>query len=147
MKKNIVEKLVDLQQKRWAYYFAHCMLSLLSLEIPVKVRFGRNVRFIHRAPGTVIHPSTRIGDDVQIYQGVTIGISHAWNDIYKDIQHYRIDIQDRVILCAGSKILCKKTLTVGKGTIVAANAVLTTSTGENEIWAGIPAKKIADRID
>jgi serine O-acetyltransferase len=36
-------------------------------------------------------------------------------------------------------------LVVGKGTVVGANAVLTQSTGEYEIWAGIPASKIGAR--
>ena len=36
-------------------------------------------------------------------------------------------------------------LIVGKGTIVGANSVLTKSTGENEIWAGVPAKRIGFR--
>ena len=56
-----------------------------------------------------------------------------------------IDIQDGAILCAGCAILCKDRLIVGKGTVVAANAVLTCSTGENEIWAGVPAKCIGKR--
>lgn len=58
---------------------------------------------------------------------------------------YFIDIQDDVILCAGCKVLSKGKLTIGKGTIIGANAVLTQSTGENEIWAGIPAKRIGKR--
>lgn len=36
-------------------------------------------------------------------------------------------------------------MTIAKGTIVAANAVLLCSTGENEIWAGVPAKCIGKR--
>ena len=42
-------------------------------------------------------------------------------------------------------MLSKGKLVVGKGTIIGANAVLTQSTGENEIWAGIPAKLIGKR--
>lgn len=53
---------------------------------------------------------------------------------------------DDAILCAGAKLLFgEETLVVGKGTIIGANAVLTQSTGEGEIWAGIPAKKIGMR--
>ena len=41
--------------------------------------------------------------------------------------------------------LAKKKLVVGEGTVIGANAVLTQSTGDWEIWAGIPAKKIGLR--
>ena len=53
---------------------------------------------------------------------------------------------DDVIICAGAKILFKENkLIVGKGTVIGANAVLTCSTGEYEIWAGILARKIGIR--
>jgi serine O-acetyltransferase len=32
-------------------------------------------------------------------------------------------------------------MTIGAGSVIGANAVLLESTGENEIWVGIPAKK------
>lgn len=50
------------------------------------------------------------------------------------------------MLCAGSRIICSKgLLIVGEGTIIGANAVLTQSTGDYEIWAGVPAVKIGKR--
>lgn len=55
----------------------------------------------------------------------------------------RIILKSGCVLCAGAKIICNRgTLTVGRNTIIAANAVLTQSTGDKEIWAGIPAKLI-----
>jgi serine O-acetyltransferase len=36
-------------------------------------------------------------------------------------------------------------LQVGRGTVVAANAVLLNSTGEAEIWAGVPARRVGMR--
>ena len=52
------------------------------------------------------------------------------------------------ILCTGARIIGKKgILVVGENTIIGANAVLTCSTGNNEVWAGIPARKIKDRDD
>ena len=57
-------------------------------------------------------------------------------------------VEDDVILGTGAKVLCSEgVLRVGKRTIVGANAVLLQSTGENEIWAGIPAKCIGRRED
>lgn len=55
----------------------------------------------------------------------------------------KIIISDGAILCAGAKILSKEdTLIVGKNTIIGANSVLLNSTGDNEVWVGIPAKRI-----
>jgi serine O-acetyltransferase len=43
-------------------------------------------------------------------------------------------------------VLCKEgVLRVGRGTVLGANAVLLESTGEGEVWAGLPAKKAGPR--
>lgn len=102
-----------------------------------------SIRFVHRAPGLVVHPKTSVGKRVQFYQGVTVGKKKPWDG---DEIEGGCEIQDDVILCAGCKVLFgKEKLIVGKGTIVGANSVLMQSTGENEIWAGMPAKKIGNR--
>jgi serine O-acetyltransferase len=57
-----------------------------------------------------------------------------------------IVIEDDVILSPGAKVLCKEgVLRVRRGTVVGANAVLLQSTGEWEIWAGVPAKMVGKR--
>ena len=116
-----------------------------GISIPRKVKIGNNVLFPHNSVGTVLHPNTIIEDNVVIYQNVTIGRSDIQNSFEKS-KMKKILIKEGAIICAGAKVLCKEgTLTVGKNTIVAANAVLLNSTGDNEIWGGIPAKKIGER--
>jgi serine O-acetyltransferase len=146
MKKSIVEKLVDAQKKKLLYPFAHALLAIFGVEIPRNVVLGEGVRFAHRSPGLVIHPMTRVGNNVHFYQGVTLGLAYPWKSIdsFEGGECF-IDVKDDVILCAGCKVLSKGKLVIGKGTIIGANAVLTQSTGENEIWAGIPAKLIGKR--
>ena len=56
---------------------------------------------------------------------------------------YSIDIEDDVY---ENLRKCKEHISIGKGTVVGANAVLTCSTGENEIWAGNPAKMKKKRV-
>ena len=116
-----------------------------GLFLPRTVKLGKGVLFPHNSVGTVIHPNSIIGNNVKIYQNVTIGRA----DVYKEINESKfkeVIIEDGAILCAGSKILGKEeTLIVGEKTIIAANAVLTVSTGKNEIWGGIPAKKLKNR--
>ena len=90
MRKNIVEKLLDLQQKKWCYSISHFLLAILGLEIPKEVVLGKDVHFVHRAPGTVIRPSTKLGDYVQIYQGVTIGVAIPWKDDFARIHRGRL---------------------------------------------------------
>jgi serine O-acetyltransferase len=86
-----------------------------------------------------------IGAGVHIYPGVTLGRA----DIYRSADQSRfmgIVIEDNVILSPGAKILCKEgMLRVGRGSVVGANAVLLQSTGENEIWAGMPAVLVSKR--
>ncbi|MCM0647407.1 hypothetical protein NBE98_03325 [Clostridium swellfunianum] len=81
---------------------------------------------------------------MKLYQGVTFGRA----DIYKPINDSEMNgiyVRQGAVICAGAKILCKEgILTIGKNTVIGANSVLTCSTGDNEIWAGVPARKIKD---
>ncbi|MBU0511096.1 MAG: hypothetical protein KJ638_05260 [Chloroflexi bacterium] len=127
---------------RLAYY----TLKLLGVELPRSVPIGADLEIAHGGFGIVIHSQARIGNRVKIYPGVSLGRA----DIYKPMSESRFEglvIEDDVILSPGCKVLCKEgVLRVGKGTVVGANAVLLQSTGENEIWAGIPARKVGERV-
>ena len=126
---------------RLAYY----ALKLLGAEVPRSVRIGRDFELAHGGFGVVIHPRTVIGDRVKIYPGVGLGRA----DIYLPMQRSRFEgivIEDDVILSPGCKLLCKDgVLRVGRGTVIGANAVLLQSTGEWELWAGVPAKLVGKR--
>ena len=126
---------------RLAYY----LLKLLGVEVPLSVEIGEDVVLLHGAFGLVVHPECQIGSHVKIYPGVTIGRADIYRRI-EDSDFEGIFIEDDVILAPGSKVLCKHgTLRVGRGTVLGANAVLTESTGLNEIWAGIPATCVGER--
>lgn len=124
---------------------AYLILKLLGSEIPRSVPVGSNFILEHGGHGVVIHSKTRIGNNVHVYQGVTLGRA----DIHIPAEQSKFEgivIEENVILSPGCKVLCKEgILTVGKGTVVGANAVLLQSTGKNEIWAGIPARCIGKR--
>jgi serine O-acetyltransferase len=126
---------------RLAYY----LLKLLGAEIPPSVRIGRDFELAHGGFGVVIHSRTTIGERVKIYPGAGVGRA----DIHRPISQSRFEgiaIEDDVILSPGAKVLCKEgLLRVGRGTVIGANAVLLQSTGEWEIWAGIPARCIGKR--
>lgn len=128
---------------RLAYY----ALKLLGVEIPLSVPIGRDFELAHGGVGVVIHSRAVIGDGVKIYPGVTLGRT----DIHLPMEasHFEgIVIEDDVILAPGAKVLCKQgILRVGRGTLVGANAVLLQSTGEGQIWAGVPARLLGKRDD
>jgi len=124
---------------------AYYALKLLGVELPRSVPIGSDLEIAHGGFGIVIHSRAQIGNRVKLYPGITLGRA----DIYRPASESRFEgirIEDDVILSPGCKILCKEgLLTVGRGTIVGANAVLLQSTGEREIWGGIPARKIGER--
>ncbi len=124
---------------------AYVGLKALGAEIPVSVAIGPGFLLHHGGVGVVIHPKTIIGARVGIYPGVTLGRA----DVYRsssDSKFVGLVVEDDAILGAGAKILCDNgVLRVGRGTVIGANAVLLESTGENELWAGIPARKVGMR--
>lgn len=145
---NQVEKLIYKRKKiknnRIIWYLTK-KIRKYGLDIHPDVKVGKNVRFLHDGLGTVIHKTTVIEDNVMIMQNVTLGRSDIWVD-YEKTKMEGIRLKEGAVICTGAKVLCKEgILTVGKNTIIAANAVLTKSTGENEVWAGVPARKIKDR--
>jgi serine O-acetyltransferase len=124
---------------------AYYLLKLLGAEIPRSVEIGEGFQLEHGGFGVVIHSKTRIGRRVKVYPGVTVGRA----DIYRPMSSSRFEgvvIEDEAILCPGAKVLCKEgVLTVGKGTVIGANALLLQSTGEGELWAGMPARCVGLR--
>jgi len=93
----------------------------------------------------VLHPNTTLGDGVRIWHNVTVGRS----DVHIHPRNSKFEgfvIEDHAYLCSGATILGGPGITkVGCGTIIAAGALLRESTGEWEIWAGIPARKVGMR--
>lgn len=138
---DFANRLVRLRRYRWA----RILLAAQGVEIPATVTIGDGFRLLHRGIGTVIHPETVIGNNVTVFHGVTLGRGDAWMPRERS-KMVGFLVEDGAVLCAGAKLLCGEgTLRIGQGTVVAANAVLTRSTGEYEVWAGVPARKIADR--
>lgn len=142
---NKLEFLIKLRSKKMIGKPAYNLLKVFGVEIPPEVIIGKGFKILHSGYGVVIHPDTIIKDSVRIYHGVTLGRADAY--LPKEFSKMgKIILDDNSVICAGAKILCKNgVLRVGKNTVIGANAVLTTSTGDNEIWAGNPARKIGIR--
>jgi serine O-acetyltransferase len=123
---------------------ARAALRLIwRMEIPPSVTIGEGTIFLH-GNSTFIHPNVRIGRHCVIAHLVTIGLQDVWDTGGEATTP--VVLEDHVMLSPGAKVLAPpEGLTVGRGTLVAANAALGQSTGEWEIWGGVPARKVADR--
>jgi len=135
--------------RKWPLFgqLAYYALKLLGVEIPRSVQIGSGFELAHGGFGVVVHPHTVIGKRVKIYPGVGLGRTDIHRPAVESLFE-GIEIEDDVILSPGVKVLCKQgILRVGRGTLVGANAVLLNSTGEYEIWAGVPARCIGTRED
>ncbi|MFM8320596.1 MAG: serine O-acetyltransferase [Chloroflexota bacterium] len=142
---DLPTRLVYLRRSRLFGRLAYLLLKLLGVEIPRAVPIGPGFELVHGGVGVVIHSKARIGAGVKIYPGVTLGRA----DIYRPADQSRFEsivIEDQVILAPGAKVLCKAgVLTVGRGAVLGANAVLLESAGAGEMWAGAPARCIGRR--
>jgi serine O-acetyltransferase len=118
MPKNIYSRLVYMRTLPLVGRLAYVMLKALGAEIPLSVRIGKNFHLVHGGVGTVIHPHCEIGDNVKVYQGVTLGRG----DIYRAAGRSRfkgIKVGNDVIICPGAKVLgSADVLEVRDGTIV-----------------------------
>jgi len=145
MGKDIYSLLLSMRKYPFVNKVSYYTLKVLGVEMPLSVELKGKLILEHGAVGTVVHSKTSIGNNVKIYSNVTIGRA----DIYVPAEMSKFEkviIEDEVILGSGCKVLCKEgVLQVAKGTVVGANAVLLQSTGENEIWAGIPARRVGFR--
>jgi len=102
--------------------YAH---SETGIDIHPGAKIGKNF-FIDHGTGVVIGETTTIGNNVKIYQGVTLGaksfpLDENGNPM-KNIKRHP-DVGDDVTIYAGATILGP--VKIGKGTVVAANTWIT----------------------
>lgn len=134
-----------LQSKRRSTRLA---LQILGVYVPRQVKIGADLRLPHCAAGLVVHWSTTIGDRVTLFNGVTLGRAEPWvGAMSLDNPSGGIDVEDDVIVGAGAVVLFRagQTVTLGRGCIIGANAVVTQSVPPGEVWAGNPASRVSHR--
>lgn len=107
-----------------------------GIEIHPGATIGKRVCIDH-GHGIVIGETTEIGNDVMIYQGVTLGGTG------KDIGKRHPTIEDGVMIGAGAKVLGP--ITIGKNAKVAAGAVVIKDVEPNCTVVGVPGTVV--RID
>jgi serine O-acetyltransferase len=86
--------------------------------------------FIDHGTGVVIGETTIIGDNVKLYQGVTLGaLSTRSGQQLRDVKRHPT-IEDNVTIYSGATVLGGET-TIGKGTVIGGNAFITESIPAN----------------
>jgi len=122
----------------WRLYFLarlinHLSRMLTAIDIHPGARIGRHFFIDHGF--TVIGETADIGDNVTIYQCVTLGGTDPANGI---AGKRHPTICDNAIIGSGAQVLGP--ITVGPRSRIGANAVVTKDVPEGAIMVGIPAR-------
>ncbi|MFI5381209.1 MAG: serine O-acetyltransferase EpsC [Tepidisphaerales bacterium] len=119
--------------------YAH---SSTGIDIHPGAELGRSF-FIDHGTGVVIGETTTIGQNVKIYQGVTLGaLAPAAGQMLRGVKRHPT-IEDDVIIYAGATILGGETV-IGKGAVIAANVFITTSVPPHTV-VGMETPKLTYR--
>jgi serine O-acetyltransferase len=121
--------------------YAH---SLTGIDINPGAKLGKSF-FIDHGTGVVIGETTEIGQNVKIYQGVTLGaLAPAFGQALRG-QKRHPTIEDDVTIYAGATILGGDTV-IGKGAVIGGNVFITSSVPPlNQVTAEPPMLKYRDR--
>jgi len=110
-----------------ARLIGHISHSKTAIDIHPGAAIGRSF-FIDHGTGVVIGETAVIGDNVRIYQAVTLGARSFPADdsgnLVKGVPRHPV-IEDDVVIYAGATILGR--ITIGKGSVIGGNVWLTQS--------------------
>lgn len=110
---------------------------IFSCEIGVGAKMGRNVTLGYGGLGIVIHGRCKIGNNVSIASGVTIGGTSGVFEVPV--------IEDDVIIGTGAKIIGP--IVIGSGSVIGANCVVINSIPKYSLVVGVPGKVIKSNIN
>lgn len=126
----------------WCYHHNLCFLARwisqrtvrkTGIEIHPGAKIGKRF-FIDHGTGVVIGETTEIGDDVTIYQGVTLGGTG------KDVGKRHPTVGSNVMIGAGAKVLGP--VKIGDNTKIAAGSVVLHEIPPNSTAVGTPARVV-----
>lgn len=110
---------------------------ITGVDIHPGAMIGKNL-IIDHGMGTVIGETSVIGDNVIIYQGVTLG----GTSLKRAKRHPTLE--DHVVVGAGAKVLGN--ITIGNGSRIGANSVVIEDVPPNSTVVGIPARIVGKGI-
>jgi serine O-acetyltransferase len=113
---------------------SHICRWLTGIEIHPGARIGRRC-FIDHGMGTVIGETAEVGDDVTIYQGVTLGGTG------KETGKRHPTIEDGVVVSANATVLGN--IVIGRGARVGAGAVVIKAVPPGSTVVGVPGRVVS----
>lgn len=113
---------------RWVAYRNR---KATGVDIHPAAKIGMGV-FIDHGSGVVIGETAEVGNNVVLYQGVTLGGTG------KDVGKRHPTVEDDVMISAGAKVLGP--IIIGKGTKIGAGSVVLKSVPENCTVVGVPGR-------
>jgi serine O-acetyltransferase len=121
---------------------SHFSRFITGIEIHPGARIGRRF-FIDHGMGVVIGETAEIGDNVTLYQGVTLGIYHI-----HDVRRLRgvkrhPTLRDGVTVSIGAKIL--GAIEVGEGARIGAGSVVYRDVPPHTTVVGVPGRVVIER--
>ena len=119
-----------------ARFISHIGRIATGIEIHPTAEIGQRL-FIDHGMGVVIGATTKIGDDVTLYQGVTLG----GTSLERGIKRHPT-LEDGVIVGAGAKVLGP--VIVGANARIGSNAVVVKDVAPNTTVVGVQAKKVGN---
>ena len=122
--------------KFWARYVSQRAVRKTGIEIHPAAKIGHRF-FIDHGTGVVIGETAEIGDDVTLYQGVTLGGTG------KDTGKRHPTIGNGVLIGAGAKVLGP--FKVGDNSNIAAGAVVLEEIPPDSTAVGVPARVVKRR--
>jgi serine O-acetyltransferase len=121
--------------QRKLFFFARLLSQSTRWQTGIEIHPGAQIGkglFIDHGMGVVIGETTIIGDDVLLYQGVTLG----GTGLEKGKRHPTIG--SNVVVGAGAKVLGN--ITVGDNSYIGANAVVIKDVPPNSTVVGVPGR-------
>ncbi|WP_114746871.1 serine O-acetyltransferase [Falsibacillus pallidus] len=120
------------------FYFLARLISQISrfftgIEIHPGAKIGRRF-FIDHGMGVVIGETCEIGDNVTVYQGVTLGGTG------KEKGKRHPTLQDNVLVATGAKVL--GSITIGENSKIGAGSVVLKNVPKNSTVVGIPGRVV-----
>jgi serine O-acetyltransferase len=118
-------------------FISYLSRILTGIEIHPGATIGKNL-FIDHGMGVVIGETAKIGDNVTIYHGVTLGGVSPQDSAKNSIRHPQLG--NNVVVGAGAQLLGP--ITISDGAKIGSNAVVVTDVEAGSIMVGIPARKV-----
>ena len=115
----------------WARWLSQRTVRKTGIEIHPGATIGRGL-FIDHGSGVIIGETTMIGDNVTLYQGVTLGGTG------KERGKRHPTLEDNVMVSAGAKIL--GSFTIGENSKIGAGSVVLKEVPPNCTVVGVPGR-------